>query len=159
MGVTYAFWIRIPTGAPLNKVYFHNGTAFAATIVSSDANSTQLNFNCTFSTKDGAFSATAGNPLPALDTWYFYVCSYDPVARTATANRNAGASIVTGAAMGGTLDPNVGYEFGAGHVLVGGNYRGFLWGGSDLHGVGIWNRVLTSTEISFLYNAGAGRVY
>lgn len=156
-GASLSFWIRIPTGAPVGKNYFSNGVVFAASLACSDANSTQLNLSCSFVTVGSAAQAVCALPLPALDTWYFYVVTYDPSTRQATCNRNAGAATNTGAAATGLTEFDVNYEFGAGYLEIGGAYRGVNFGGQDIGQVGLWNRVLTGAEITYLYNAGAGR--
>lgn len=160
LGITVAMWLRIPTGAPTNKTYFLDGSAaFGAAVSLGDSNAGQLAVNCNFTDVGAANPASAPGSAPALDTWYFFVCYFDPVTRTATMNRNNGAATATGAAMGGTGFPNIGTEFGGGRVEIGGVYRPLLFGGVDIGAVGLWNRLLAPAEITFLYNAGAGRKY
>lgn len=157
-GVTFTFWLRIPTGAPTGKNYFSNGTVFASSIGSSDANSTQVTVSCGFTDVGGGNATQTGSTVPALDTWYFIACLYDPVTRQATYNRNAGVSVVSGAAMGGTSQPNVDFEYGGGRLEVMGSYRTLTsLGGVDMHALGYWNRVLSGAELTYLFNGGAGR--
>ncbi|MEI8101572.1 MAG: LamG-like jellyroll fold domain-containing protein [Bacteroidota bacterium] len=44
-------------------------------------------------------------------------------------------------------------------MLIGSFSDGVAQNGTQIHEVGVWNRVLTGTEITSLYNAGVGKTY
>jgi hypothetical protein len=101
---------------------------------------------------DGTHSAQPnGLPNIADGSWHFCVATFDRsgvlqpyvdnVART-----SASLSTVTG-----SINTSVGFQIGAD------NASDLIDGMVDE--VGIWNRVLTSTEITHLWNGGAGTTY
>lgn len=87
---------------------------------------------------------------PATNTWYFLFASFTK------SNSNLVFSVNNGTADSGTITH---YPTGTTQPLSMGRYRPsgtpfYLTG--KLDEVGIWNRVLTAAEITYLYNAGLG---
>jgi hypothetical protein len=81
------------------------------------------------------------------DTWFFCVGKHTLSSKKISIQINNGAVIET--TYTGTADDNDQ------------NFRGLEEGsqGSNIDALGIWNRLLTSTEITYLYNVGNGREY
>lgn len=91
---------------------------------------------------------------PSANTWYFLVGQYDAPAARVSISVNAG-TIDTGALTGTPGDSTSPFEVGRDGFGVGVQY---LTGGVDE--LALWKgRVLTSREISWLYNGGLGRAY
>jgi hypothetical protein len=84
-------------------------------------------------------------------TWYFFVLMYNTVGPTFVVkiNNGAGTSGVPSGAGGAGSTFSLGGGGGAGAPYIGGL----------LDEVGIWSRVLTATEQTNLYNAGAGQTW
>lgn len=100
----------------------------------------------------GSLTAVVGNNFGAasLATWYFLVAQHDPVANTIALSINNGTPN-SAAHSAGIFD-------GTGTFRIGGdsfaeNFDGLV------DQVGIWKRLLTGAEITWLYNSGAGRSY
>lgn len=83
------------------------------------------------------------------NVFYFILIQFDFVGRTIGISVD-GSSIVT-AGFGGTTTAQVSCGFSARNQ---GNSGSF-----DYDEFGIWYRLLTAAEITFLYNSGAGRTY
>lgn len=87
---------------------------------------------------------------PSTSTWYFVTARHDATANTIDIGVNAGTQ--TSAA----------YTFGSwdsgSFLRLGGNPDNQWWDGL-IDEVGIWKKKLTADEITWLYNAGAGRSY
>lgn len=94
-------------------------------------------------------AASLGAPLVA--TWYFVVSWHDATANTINIQVNNGA-VDSGAHATGVFDGTSIFELGADTEAL-----AFL--GGRLDACGIWKRVLTPAERTYLYNAGAGREY
>ena len=91
--------------------------------------------------------------VPTITTskWYFYVATYDDTSKTLTFYWN-GTQV---AQTTGTY--NIAYTTG-GNFCIGNNKDSDPANGYEDE-IGLWNRVLTSTEVTNLYNAGAGCAY
>jgi hypothetical protein len=88
--------------------------------------------------------------VPATGTWYFVVAWHDETADTDNIQINNG-TIDSGA--------SVGIGDGTGGFAVGGFTTGTdTWDGL-IDQVGLWKRVLTTDERTWLYNSGSGRSY
>lgn len=89
---------------------------------------------------------------PSLNTWYHAVAWHD-----ASANQ---IGIAINAGTADTASHSTGVLDATGDFAVGrpGAFAGQYWDGR-LDGVALWKRVLSSTERSDLYNAGAGLEY
>jgi hypothetical protein len=89
------------------------------------------------------------NATAIFDAWVNYVLTYDS-SGNAVWYQN-GTAVDSGNYPGMGIDPN------------GGLWLGRRWDGYNLIGqideVGIWNRVLSPTEVSKLYNNGSGKTY
>lgn len=100
----------------------------------------------------GVTGSNGGNY--ALKTWYFVACTYTSSTNTSRISVNAGTqnSQILGfipSAASGTSNLCFGTQkSGYGAPMSG---RTAAWG--------YWNKVLTTTEITFLYNSGQGRLY
>jgi hypothetical protein len=100
-----------------------------------------------FQNSDFISASTFGSP--ALNTWYFLVAWYDSVADTLNIQINNGT--VDGKSNAtGCFDSAKGFTLGD-----------FAFTPFDglLDEVGIWKKVLSAPERTWLYNAGAGRSY
>jgi hypothetical protein len=93
---------------------------------------------------NGATVTVAANVLgvPSTGTWYFIAGSYDTTTKKISISVNNG--VATTATIVGIPKNGIG-------VLVGG-----VGDGDRIDEFGIWAKVLSSTELATLYNAGAG---
>lgn len=80
-------------------------------------------------------------------TWYFFTVTYDGV--NFSLNVNGGTPIVT-ATTGDIFATTTPFQIGLRGATT------LYWDGR-ICGVGLWKRVLTATELAFLYNGGSGR--
>ena len=88
---------------------------------------------------------------PALSTWYFVVARFDSVSGNGIITVNNGTKSATAKSASPGSD-TVAFAIGAN-----GDGTSFFDGRIDQ--VGLWKRYLTDTEVTFLYNNGAGRTY
>jgi RHS repeat-associated protein len=116
------------------------------------------NLNC--ARGDTGTNALSSYPVSNLSTgvWYNIVCTFSISGGVATTQL-----YVNGAAVG-TNTPSSGgsIETGSKASAIGADFYNGSWGGftdGDIDEVGVWSRVLTSGEITALYNSGAGIQY
>ena len=87
---------------------------------------------------------------PSINTWYFLVAWHDAANNTLNIQVNNGTPN-SAAHSAGVIDS-------AGTCYIGGDpFSG--WTDGLIDEVGIWKRILTTEERTWLYNAGAGRSY
>lgn len=110
--------------------------------------STQIEFRVF----DGSFWTATKVYTQAATTWYFLTAWYDSATRVASVDINNSGSPAT--VTTGTTLTDDGTAFAIGLNVSG---FGYLNGLADE--VGLWKRVLTPTERTALYNAGAGRTH
>lgn len=98
---------------------------------------------------DSAVADTLGSPSTGV--WYFVVGWY-----------NAATDVISISVNDGAVDTKAGYAGGAADkaadFAIGGYASGSYFDGL-MQGVGLWKRILTSAEITELYNSGSGRTY
>ena len=87
----------------------------------------------------------------SVDTWYHVICGHDPANDVLFLSVN-NVSLHTDPHTGGTRDTGATFRLGATQAA------GFRWNGL-MDEVAFWKRVLTTDEITWLYNAGNGRSY
>ena len=90
---------------------------------------------------------------PSTATWYFVVAWHDSVNNVIGISVNDGTP-VTSAHTVGVLNGTSPFHIGA----LGRAAATFYWDGL-IDEVGLWKKVLTAAEITWLYNAGNGRSY
>ena len=88
---------------------------------------------------------------PALSTWYFVVARFDSVSGNGIITVNDGTKSATAKSASPGSD-TVAFAIGA-------NGDGTAFFDGRIDQVGLWKRYLTDTEVTFLYNNGAGRTY
>lgn len=86
----------------------------------------------------------------SANTWYFVVCWYDSVGKTINIKVNNGTTQTVNDAGGIFYGSSPLALFATGDGVTSHYMNGAL------DEVGIWHRVLTASEITFLYNSGAG---
>lgn len=151
-----SLWLKKTTnpgaGVKHGQVYFGTNATRQLCYIVMDGNvgtGTQITF-ATFSDDiNSVATITTG-------TWYHIVATYD-------------GSVTTKLYINGSLDTTrtlaaaLNVVINAGGLIVGGDYlNGTSVAGFDngmIDEVGIWSRALTSTEITQLYNSGAGLQY
>jgi hypothetical protein len=87
----------------------------------------------------------------ATGTWYFVVVRHDPVANTISIQVNDSAvdsASHSGGAFNGTSALDIGRLLPATYPLNG-----------NIDEIGLWGRILTLAESTWLYNSGSGRAY
>ncbi len=105
-----------------------------------------------FNGADGLVGTDTASTFGAVivDTWYFVYAFHNSVANTVGISVNDG-TVDSSATSGATGDSTSQFELGARNVAL------FLDGLLDE--VGFWKKVLTSSEVTWLYNGGSGRAY
>jgi hypothetical protein len=120
------------------------------------------NFGCSMSVTSGGYlglfygggsgvaGVSVGTGLINLNTWHHCVVTYDGAGNIAFYKNGSAVDTQTVSWTDGvgTADAWIGSFLGAS------NYFGGI-----IDEVGIWNRVLTSSEVTELYNSGAGKQY
>lgn len=119
----------------------------------------QMRYFASSNTLQVRIGTSAGNTLfntginPTNGVWYHYVCTYDgSTLKTYVNDSNTSTdsfSIATGYGSSANLVSCMGGTGGLGSDNV----------GAVIDEYGFWSRALTSTEISELYNGGAGLAY
>ena len=87
----------------------------------------------------------------SINTWYFACWTFDAGTLISTITVNNATAV--GVTATGTV-PN-----GLANGTIGSRNGASLFFGGDITKVGKWNRALTATEQTYLYNGGAGRDY
>ena len=103
------------------------------------------------STLAGVSATTFG--APALTTWYFIVAWHSAGANTLNIQINDG-TVDSVSHTGGAFSGTAPFQLGAVKTTV-----AALFFDGMMDQVGVWKRVLTSDEKTFLYNSGNGRSY
>ena len=93
---------------------------------------------------------------PSTATWYHVVAVFDDVAHTGTFYVNGSQQGSTTSSLANNIGPEGSQPFMIGNHSAAGTDK--LFDGL-MDEVGIWSRVLTSTEVTSLYNGGAGFAY
>jgi len=88
---------------------------------------------------------------PSTATWYFIVVTYNATSNTMGISVNNG-TVDTASHTGGANDGTSTFVMGASFASE------FFWDGR-IDAVGVWKKVLSSAEITELYNSGNGREY
>lgn len=138
-----AGWTNVQGGGSIisKGTFTGSGHGFTANL-SVSAWHPQISNGTTFSELTATF--------PGTGVWVFFFISYDGSTFQSSINNGTMAS----ASISITLDDSS-YSFVMGADTNGTN--GFINGFLDE--TGIWNRVLTSSEITSLYNSGSGKTY
>lgn len=150
--IAFSFWINLETNPSSgNQVAISKWTSNAgdsAYFVAAEAGNL-----LGFQVKSGSTVYDLNTSLTwSTATWYHIVVSYDASAGTATHYVNGTSN---GTATGGPTSIN-----NSGAEIALGRLRSGVWHlDGILDEVGIWNRELTSGEVSSLYNSGAGIPY
>lgn len=92
-------------------------------------------------------ATTFGTPSTA--TWYFIVAWHDAIANTLNIQINNG-TVDSSAYSNGVKSGGQAFELGR---------NGSLYHDGRIDQAGLWKRVLTATERTWLYNGGNGRLY
>lgn len=151
---TYAFWANTPNTS--------NGMVISKT-ASTDTREFQIGLDtggaATFRLfPDGIFAnsraiSTSASSFSA-NTWNFFVCRYDSSAATIGISINGGAFTTLGSIPAITQTNTNPLNLGVFVNTSGGlNYTG------QLASVGFWKKALTASEVTQLFNSGAGRTY
>jgi hypothetical protein len=151
---TYAFWANTPNTS--------NGMVISKTI-EGDAREFQIGLNTGGSAQfrlfpDGTFAnsrviSSSASSFSA-NSWNFFACRYDSSAATIGISINGGAFTSLGSIPAITQTNTNPLNFGVFVNTSGGfNYTG------QLASVGFWKRALTASEVTALFNNGAGRTY
>lgn len=103
---------------------------------------------------DGSSNTTVSSSVTlSTGTLYFVAVWHDPAANQIGISVNAQATPDTAAHTTGLLDGSASLALGRT-----GDFAGQYWDGL-IDEVGLWGRVLSSSEISQLYNSGSGLAY
>lgn len=148
---TIAGWIYLDTLGS-TKIILRKGLANATASALEYAILQDSNNKINVLVSDGTtiYTAIHGTTI-STSTWYFFEMLVNTTAHTLTVNLNRGTAVTTNSI---TYAAN-----GTDNLFVGNNLAGTAGWGGRMDSFGMWKRVLTSTELDFLYNAGAGRMY
>lgn len=149
-----AMWIKLKS---LTNSYvfskYHTTSDERSYLIWYDSGANRLKWLVSSAGTAGSMTTATASTFGALstDTWYFVYCYSD------SANNEIGISVNNGtvdtaAHTGGVYDATSQLEVGS---AVGGtlNFDGYI------DELGLWNKVLSSQEITDLYNSGSGNTY
>ena len=149
-GYTVALWVKLASKAAQMWIAGHEGASqfgwAARWLSSTDRFSWQTSSNGTAAIS--VSSATFGAPV--IGQWHFLVGRYHKAEGQISLSVDAGPRDV---------GSQSGQHASTGVLRVGGRYNNTLYVDGSLAGLGVWHRLLNASEISYLYNAGAGRPY
>lgn len=146
-----AFWIY-PTSVSGVHVIYHMGitTAQYDHYILQSGNDVLYRLEGAGGT--GVVTVTLSGALPAINAWHFICCWWAGGANDMYASVDNGTPQHT--ALGGMTPDADALTFALGSTVAGASYLD-----ARLDEVGLWNRALGSTEITALYNGGAGGTY
>jgi hypothetical protein len=147
---TLAAWVYFDSKGADRVILGKIGAGSAEYLLRFVNTSDRFRFYCA---NGGSNGNVLANPLgsPALATWYFVVAWHDAAANTINIQVNAGAVNSAGYSAG-VADGAQGFRLGAQDNSVD------FWNGR-IDAAGVWKRVLSSAEVTSLYNSGSGREY
>jgi len=102
----------------------------------------------------GANLKTLDGGVMAAAAWHFIVAKHNSVSDTIEIQIDNGAPVIM--ATGGTAPNDAASNFCVGAMFLSMGAVGRYLGG-DVDEIGFWKRILSYDEITYLYNAGAGR--
>lgn len=147
---TLAFWMNFTTVINLMTVVCKDQTSVSRSY-RVDYNNSALRF-FTFQSGGGVAGQIAPAFTPATGTWYFVCAWQDVTANTVNLQiDNGSVNTATRTATPGTTAAD--FTVGKGASASAQYFNGIV------DEIGLWKRVLTSTERTTLYNSGAGRTY
>jgi hypothetical protein len=148
---TYAFWANAVNTSNTQQIVCKTDVPGNAREYQILFTSGQLRFNVF---PDGIFANRSEINIAAgpANSWNFYVCRYDAVAATIGISVNGGAFSSTGSVPAITQTNTNPVQFGA-------NPGSVLFYSGALSSIGFWKRALTASEVTQLWNGGAGRTY
>lgn len=150
---TWAGWVNAETLASnpviANKGWQNTPDANSEWILFYNTSTSRFNFTKMVAAQVTVAATTFGAASTA--TWYFVVIAHDAVNNLMRISVNDG-TVDTTSSSTGMNDGNRAFQIGASSA------NGLWWDGL-LDESGFWKRVLTSAEITWLYNSGAGRSY
>lgn len=149
---SFVLWVKLETASALQ--YFvskwSNGTGFDYQIATDTPNNPYFVVRNAANTGNAVVTNTSLGGL-SPGTWYMLYCYHDADNDQMGFSVNAG-TVDTTSFSGGVNDTGTAFHVGANNTPA--NYYDGM-----MDQFGIWDRVLTSAEISFLYNNGNGRSY
>jgi hypothetical protein len=154
-------WVKIPSTPSTSGYIFSN---YNFDVVTSYGYVLYINTNRTISFFVGALAGTStvtSTTALALNTWYHITVRRDSVTKSNYLYINGtleAQAINTGLTIGyGTLaiQPTIGAQRNNNQGVL--SVSNFLNGNIDE--VNLWNKALTATEVTQLYNAGTGKFY
>jgi hypothetical protein len=151
---TYAFWANTPntsTGMVISKTASTDTREFQIGLNTGGVAEFRLFTDGTFANSQVIRSSASSFPA---NSWNFFVCRYDSSAATIGISINGGAFTSLGSIPAITQTNTNPLNLGVFVNTSGGlNYTG------QLAGVGFWKKALTASEVTALFNNGAGRTY
>lgn len=155
--VSFNVWVKMnskPAGnaSILAKWNYSGGTREYN--IGYDGTADRFQFSVTSDGTNGTLGQAVANNFgsPSTGVWYNIHASYNAATDTLSIAVNDGTPN-TASYSAGILDSTSQFNLGAM------NNGGDLWWDGYIDEVGIWKRILTSTEITFLYNGGSGRTH
>jgi hypothetical protein len=150
---TFSIWINPSTWNTSGQNHILS-KSFVGGGRDTDYNLYQAGGALTFLVGDGtsSFSFASASSLPSTNQWWFIVCGYTSSTKRTFISVNGGTSVIAGSSLAGTPRQNIEpFELGC---RASTNY----FNGS-ISSVGFWKRALTASEVTQLFNSGAGRTY
>jgi hypothetical protein len=152
---TIAGWLYL-TDKTVSRIYISKGNTNIADLeirMDYDFGSDRFRFYLSDGTSIKSCAA-ASLGSPSINTWYFFCAQYNFTSRVLSCSFNNGPVDTGGTPL--VADPiNLGGPFAIGRRAAASS---LYWHGM-IDEVGIWNRLLSASEISQLYNAGLGKTY
>lgn len=153
---TWAAWVRYDTGIAtddrsriISKFVAGNWEYILDLADNSTVERFRFNVSSTGSDLSGVIANTFGTPPTA--SWCFVIGNHNSTANTIGIQVNNGTE--------DTASYTLGVYAGSSVFNVGRDESGVYYHNGRISRVGFWKRILTAAERTWLYNAGAGRVY
>ena len=151
LGVSIAGWIKMdPTGGGAYDVVWGTAPGYAAGQIHI-ARQNAIGLRFTTNTENAVAAIEPG--VTADNAWHFFVAWYDPAGPTNF------IQVDNGTVRNGTVGAAGAPVDAIKDTYLGAYGGGSFWYNGLIDEIGLWNKVVSSTERTLLFNSGAGRTY
>ena len=152
-----SFWVKLNTlstfafVSKFNHLIPYNGWAV-------QLSGSKVNLIFSNSVTGASYAQTENTQVLTTNTWYHIVATYDGSKSASGIKIYIDGSVGTQNILKDTLSTNSTSASGI-KATISSRNAGSIWTNGIIDEVGIWNRELTASEVTDLYNSGAGLQY